>query len=192
MIKVSLYDSYKRIFDVVLSVLLLPCTLPICLFFAAIFWILNRENPLFVQIRVGRHQKLFRLVKLRTMSSKTSDKPTHEIDRDTISPIGKLMRSLKVDELPQLFNVIKGDMSLVGPRPCLPTQVEIVEHRSMKGIYKLRPGITGIAQISGVDMSNPERLAENDLEYLQNQSLGLDIALIVKTVVGAGRGDRTV
>src|SRR5690606_14628192 len=98
-----------------------------------------------------------------------------------ITPVGKKLRNLKLDELPQLYNVIRGDMSLVGPRPCLPTQDDVISARRQQGAFSIRPGITGLAQVTGVDMSTPVTLAEVDRIYLETQSLRGDLKIIVHT-----------
>jgi O-antigen biosynthesis protein WbqP len=108
----------------------------------------------------------FRCHKLRTMYAGTASMPTHEVSVSRITPIGGFLRRTKLDELPQLWNVLKGEMSLVGPRPCLPAQTVLVEERRRRGVAALRPGITGTAQLRGVDMADPAKLAEIDAEYL--------------------------
>jgi O-antigen biosynthesis protein WbqP len=174
----------KRAFDLALSV---PLALLACpLVAAAAIWIrLSSPGPaLFVQERVGQHEKPFRCLKLRTMYEGTKSLPTHEVDGQAVTTAGRMLRRLKLDELPQLWNVIKGEMSLVGPRPCLLTQKELIEHRRALGVYELRPGITGLAQVEGIDMSDPKRCAEKDAEYLRIQSLGLDMRIIIETFIG--------
>ncbi len=105
--------------------------------------------------------------------------------------IGKFLRGSKFDELPQVWNILKGEMSFVGPRPCLPVQTALVEARRAYGLEELRPGITGISQIAGVDMQDPARLARLDASYLGDMSWRADLRLLAQTVLGAGRGDRT-
>jgi O-antigen biosynthesis protein WbqP len=145
---------------------------------------------IFRQRRVGLHEQPFTCYKLRTMFVDTRDVPTHETSASSVTPVGKWLRSLKLDELPQLWNIVRGDMSLVGPRPCLPSQVELIAARRARGVYEIRPGVTGISQVAGIDMSNPERLAELDARYLEQMSLATDIRIILATALGAGRGDR--
>src|SRR5690606_21050344 len=121
---------------------------------------LSSPGPaLFRQIRVGMSEQPFTCYKLRTMYADTRHAPSHEIGAKSVTPVGHWLRRLKLDEIPQLWNVVKGEMSLVGPRPCLPTQTELVEARRVRGVYGVRPGITGLAQVAGVDMSNPVKLA---------------------------------
>lgn len=172
----------KRAFDLVLAV---PLTLLACPFvMAAAVWIrLTSAGPaLFAQERIGRHEKPFRCMKLRTMHEGTRNLPTHEVGENAVTSPGKILRRLKLDELPQLWNVLKGEMSLVGPRPCLPTQTELIKRRRELGVYRLRPGITGLAQVEGIDMSDPEKLAAKDAEYLREQTIWLDVKIIFRTI----------
>lgn len=137
----------------------------------------------FAQVRVGRDERPFRCLKLRTMWKDTRAVPTHEAAASAVTPVGRVLRRTKLDELPQLWNVVRGEMSFVGPRPCLPSQVELVSARRARGVYALRPGITGLAQARGVDMSDPARLAAIDAEYLQRRSLALDLRILLATLV---------
>ncbi|MDF1598897.1 sugar transferase [Mesorhizobium sp. YIM 152430] len=150
------------------------------------------EGPgIFSQERVGLDGRIFRCHKLRTMRRDAPNVPTHAADGAQITPIGRFLRRTKLDELPQLWNILKGEMSFVGPRPCLPSQVELIEERRRRGVLTIRPGITGLAQVNDIDMSDPVRLAEKDAEYLDQRSLKLDLRLIYMTIFGrAGQGDR--
>jgi len=145
--------------------------------------------PLFRQERVGRHQKPFTLVKFRTMRVGTASVASHLADAQAITPMGQFLRRTKLDELPQLWNVLWGDMSLVGPRPGLFNQKELLQARTAKGVYAARPGITGLAQVSGIDMSTPELLAETDARMLASLTVGAYFKYIVQTVLGSGQGD---
>jgi O-antigen biosynthesis protein WbqP len=122
------------------------------------------------------------------MYSGTLNLPTHQVDAASVTPLGKQLRRFKIDELPQLINVLAGDMSLVGPRPCLPTQVELVEARRRLGVLDVLPGITGLAQVKGVDMSDAVRLAEIDAQYVRTHSFLGDFKLIFATLRGQGVG----
>jgi lipopolysaccharide/colanic/teichoic acid biosynthesis glycosyltransferase len=124
------------------------------------------------------------------MYQETPSVGTHEIQTSSITFIGRWLRRSKLDELPQLWNVLRGDMSLVGPRPCLPNQTELIEKRELNGVFRVRPGITGLAQVAGVDMSDPERLSRLDSEYIRGQSLARDLTLLMKTFTSKARGDR--
>ena len=125
------------------------------------------------------------------MPISTKDLPTHEVDSSTISKYGSFLRRNKLDELPQLWNVLIGDMSIVGPRPCLENQKELIEERSLLSVFDVRPGITGLAQINGVDMSTPEILASSDAKMIKNLNLVNYLKYILLTLGGSGSGDRT-
>ena len=158
-----------------------------------VLWILgwlDTGSPLFWQERVGRHQKSFTLVKFRTMRTDTASVATHLADASAVTKLGRFLRRSKLDELPQLWNVLKGEMSLVGPRPCLFTQTELIDERESRGVFDARPGITGLAQINGIDMSTPRLLAETDALMLQEMSFRAYFIFIQKTVTGSGSGDR--
>lgn len=178
-----------RVFDVLLSFLGLLMGAPIL----ALLWILgwlDTGSPLFRQRRVGRNQRPFTLVKFRTMRPDTASVATHLADASAVTKLGHFLRRSKLDELPQLWNVLKGEMSLVGPRPCLFSQTELIEERESRGVFNARPGITGLAQIKGIDMSTPGLLAETDALMLKELDLRAYFTFILKTVTGSGRGDR--
>ena len=178
-----------RFFDVLLSVLGLILGLPllVLLFLVGLY---DTGSPIFRQVRVGRFQKPFPLIKFRTMSIDTVSVATHLADTSAITPFGRFLRRTKLDELPQLWNVLKGDMSLVGPRPCLFSQEELIKERDRRGVFAARPGITGLAQLEGIDMSIPVRLAETDEKMLAKLSLNQYFTYIFMTVLGKGAGDR--
>lgn len=179
----------KRAFDLTFALLLaIPAALA-CGVAALLIWLDDRANPFFVQIRLGRNERPFRLVKLRTMRVGTGDRPSHETVRGSITRIGAMMRRTKLDELPQLWNVLRGEMSFVGPRPGLPSQVELADSRRRHGVDCLLPGITGVSQVQGLDMSTPERLAETDATYIGDWSIARDLRLLIRTGMGNGRGD---
>lgn len=152
--------------------------------------LMDTGSPFFVQERVGRDERLFRLVKFRTMSRDTLDLPTHLAPHHSVTHLGRFLRSSKLDELPQLWNVLRGEMSFVGPRPCLPSQTELREARRALGVDRALPGITGLGQIEGVDMSEPQLLASLDAEMMANLSLTAYTKYLVLTALGRGRGDR--
>lgn len=179
----------KRLFDVALGLLLAPVALIVCLIVALPIAIESKASPLFFQLRLGRHERPFYLVKVRTMRQSTPNMASHEIDSLHILTTGRLLRRLKIDELPQIWNVLSGTMSFVGPRPGLPNQLELLEARKECGVFALLPGITGIAQINGVDMSTPEKLARMDALYAGEWSLFRDLNILWVTFAGGGRGD---
>ena len=147
-------------------------------------------SPLFRQTRVGRNKKPFTLVKFRTMRPDTAHVATHLADASAVTAFGKFLRRTKLDELPQLWNVLKGEMSLVGPRPCLPSQNELIEARERLDVFRVRPGITGLAQVNDIDMSTPRLLAETDARMLALLGVGDYFRYILLTVFGKGSGDR--
>jgi lipopolysaccharide/colanic/teichoic acid biosynthesis glycosyltransferase len=179
----------KRALDLAVALALLPFAALLCGLLAIAIAIECRGAPFFMQTRVGRYEKSFRLLKLRTMAIGTATGASHEVGTATILQSGKLLRKLKIDELPQLWNVLAGDMSLVGPRPGLPTQAELTACRRAAGVYALTPGITGAAQVQGIDMSTPELLANVDATYIGPWSLRRDLSILVQTIFGGGRGD---
>lgn len=147
-------------------------------------------SPLFRQERVGRKGKPFTLVKFRTMRKDTASVPSHLASTSSITRFGHFLRRTKLDELPQLWNVLKGEMSLVGPRPCLFSQQELIAERAQRGVLNARPGITGLAQINNIDMSAPRLLAETDARMLSGMGVKAYLYYIVMTVLGRGAGDR--
>lgn len=178
-----------RILDVCLSACGLVITLPILLLLLVLGY-LDTGSPIFRQTRVGQHQQPFTLIKLRTMKPDTASVATHLTDASAITPFGGFLRRSKLDELPQLWNVLRGDMSLAGPRPCLPNQIELIEKRIVFGVFDARPGITGLAQINGIDMSTPALLAETDAKMLTTLSVATYFKYILLTALGRGAGDR--
>ncbi|MBR0713085.1 sugar transferase [Bradyrhizobium liaoningense] len=178
----------KRMLDVAAGVLLLLALSPVLLLVAVAIRFESRGGAIYKQIRVGKEGREFTCYKFRTMFTGTADVPTHQVSASAVTPLGGYLRRFKIDELPQLFNVIGGSMSLVGPRPSLPSQVELVEARRRLGVLDVRPGITGLAQVRGVDMSDAERLAELDARYMQDQSFAGDLKLIWATLRGQGVG----
>jgi len=178
-----------RFLDVVLSAIGLVVTLPLVL----VLWLLgwwDTRSPLFRQERVGLYQRPFTLVKFRTMRPGTASVATHLAEASAVTPFGRFLRRTKLDELPQLWNVLKGEMSLVGPRPCLPNQDELIAERQKRGVFEARPGITGLAQVNGIDMSDPARLAEVDERMIRTLTLTDYFRYLLLTVTGKGGGDR--
>lgn len=178
-----------RTFDVLFSLFGLTVLSPALFVLWVIGWFDNR-SPLFRQQRVGRHQQPFVLVKFRTMRPDTASVATHLADASAVTEFGRFLRRTKLDELPQLWNVLKGDMSLVGPRPCLFNQSELINERALRGVFNARPGITGLAQIQGIDMSTPELLAKTDAEMLKSLTVFNYFRFVFLTVMGKGAGDR--
>ncbi len=178
-----------RTLDVLFSVLGLLAALPLLLVLL-ILGLLDTGSPLFWQARVGRHQQPFTLVKFRTMRRDTASVATHLADASAVTPFGSFLRRTKLDELPQLWNVLKGEMSLVGPRPCLFSQYELIAERAAHGVFDVRPGITGLAQVSGIDMSAPKLLAETDAKMISDLTIRTYLGYLALTALGNGAGDR--
>lgn len=143
----------------------------------------SRGNPLLSQIRLGRNEQEFRIYKIRTMVSGTPNVGTHDAAENWVTPVGKVLRATKIDELPQLWNVARGEMALVGPRPGLPNQQDLRQARREAGVFALCPGITGLAQVAGYDMSKPHRLAAIESAYAGHATLERNIRILVATVL---------
>ena len=154
-----------------------------------IIGLFDTGSPIFRQERVGRKQKPFVLVKFRTMQPDTASVASHLADASAITSLGAFLRRTKLDELPQLWNVLKGEMSLVGPRPCLFNQTELITERESCKVFAARPGITGLAQVNNIDMSTPKLLAETDARMLAEMTVAAYFKYIFMTVGGKGVGD---
>jgi len=178
-----------RLFDFFFSLFGLLFGFPVLLVLVVIGFF-DTGSPVFRQERVGRNKKPFTLVKFRTMKKDTASVASHLASASAITPFGHFLRRTKLDELPQLWNVLKGEMSLVGPRPCLFNQEELVAEREQRGVLAARPGITGLAQVNDIDMSTPVLLAETDQKMLENLTVGAYFKYIFMTVGGKGAGDR--
>lgn len=175
--------------DIVLSIIGLLVCLPVILLLI-IAGLFDTGSPLFFQKRIGKEKKVFTLVKFRTMALDTPSVPSHLADKNTVTKFGRFLRNYKLDEIPQLWNVLKGDMSFVGPRPCLNSQKELIEAREIRGVFKVKPGITGLSQINEIDMSTPLLLAQIDQEMILNFGIVHYFKFIFLTLLGKGRGDR--
>jgi O-antigen biosynthesis protein WbqP len=170
-----------RIFDFLFSLigLIFLSPLIILIFFIGLF---DNGSPLFIQSRVGYNLKSFSLIKFRTMPVDVRSAGTHLIKDIKLSSFGYFLRRTKLDEIPQLLNVLFGDMSLVGPRPCLYNQRRLISERKKRGVFKVRPGITGLAQISSIDMKTPTLLAKTDQKMIKDMSLYNYFYYIFKTI----------
>jgi O-antigen biosynthesis protein WbqP len=177
-----------RLFDIAASLLglILGCPIFVIIYVMSLF---DTGSPFFFQERVGRHRTLFTLVKFRTMQRDTASVASHLADATAITQLGAFLRRTKLDELPQLWNVLKGDMSLVGPRPCLSNQKELIAERAAHAVFDARPGITGLAQVNNINMSTPKLLAETDALMLREMRVATYFQYILMTLVGKGAGD---
>lgn len=178
-----------RLFDFLFSLGGLLLGSPV-LFIIYVIGLFDTGSPLFLQERVGRNQNPFTLVKFRTMRPDTASVASHLADASAITALGAFLRRSKLDELPQLWNVLKGEMSLVGPRPCLFNQVELINERNALVVFDAKPGITGLAQVNNIDMSTPKLLAETDARMLKELTVSAYFKYIFMTVGGKGAGDR--
>jgi lipopolysaccharide/colanic/teichoic acid biosynthesis glycosyltransferase len=186
----GLYVAGKRLFDMLgaISVLLLCGWMMVII---ALYIRMDSKGPaLFAQARVGRNGRVFTCYKFRTMSVGTAQVATHDVQSSAVTRAGHFLRRTKLDELPQVANVLLNQMSLVGPRPCLPVQEELIARRDLRGVLQIKPGVTGLAQINGIDMSDPGRLAAWDDRYRAFRTLSGDVKILLATVTGRGGGDR--
>ena len=181
----------QRIFDILFSFLGLVLLSPILIVLIIIGYF-DTGSPIFRQERVGKVKQPFSLMKFRSMHVNAPSVATHLASASSITPFGIFLRKSKLDELPQLWNVLMGDMSLVGPRPNLFNQEELIHERDSRGVYAVRPGITGLAQINKIDMSTPHLLAETDAKMIQELNTLGYFKYIFLTVFGKGFGDRIV
>jgi O-antigen biosynthesis protein WbqP len=178
-----------RIFDILFSFLGLILLSPVLIVLTVIGYF-DTGAPIFRQERVGKGKQPFRLMKFRSMHVNAPSVATHLASASSITPFGSFLRKSKLDELPQLWNVFVGDMSLVGPRPNLFNQEELINERELHGVYSVRPGITGLAQINKIDMSTPQLLSETDAKMIHELNTLGYFKYIFLTVFGKGFGDR--
>ncbi|PMK05019.1 sugar transferase [Vibrio sp. 10N.261.55.A7] len=177
-----------RIIDIIMSFLGLLFLWPVILV-VTIIGIFDTGSPIFIQERVGRNKKPFKLIKFRTMSLETKSVASHLANNTSITRLGVFLRKSKIDELPQLINVLKGDMSLVGPRPNLYNQEELIKERDALGVYEVLPGVTGLAQVKNIDMSTPVLLANTDKQMIDTLTVIVYFKYIAMTAIGSGSGD---
>lgn len=186
------YSAVMRLIDLAFAV----AVLVLLGWLLVLIWTVIRVGSpgpgIFSQPRVGRGGEEFTCHKFRTMKQGTPQVGTHELTVSSVTKIGKFLRKSKIDELPQVINIFRNEISLIGPRPCLPVQDELIEERHSRGVLDIKPGISGLAQINDIDMSDPVRLAEWDAKYLGLRSILLDLKIALATVRGRGQGDKTV
>lgn len=177
-----------RIFDFLAAFFGLLLLWPVLLI-VIIIGLFDTGSPIFVQERVGKRKKPFKLIKFRTMTVETKSVASHLASNSSITKLGKFLRKTKIDELPQLINVLKGEMSLVGPRPNLFNQEELIAERDALGVYEVLPGITGLAQVQNIDMSTPGLLAKTDRLMIDTLTIKDYFKYIIMTATGSGSGD---
>lgn len=174
--------TVKRLIDVLVAALLLSMTLPVTAVAVAAVWLEDRFSPIFRQVRVGRDGRPFTIIKLRTMAPHTADVDSANAGTLAVTRTGAVLRRLNVDELPQLINVLQGDMSLVGPRPALPSQETLLSLRREHGALDVKPGLTGLAQIRAYDGMPDHVKAQHDAEYALSITLMKDIEILCRTI----------
>ncbi|HIF9190448.1 TPA: sugar transferase [Photobacterium damselae] len=177
-----------RVIDFLSAFLGLLFLWPILLI-VVIIGLFDTGSPVFIQTRVGKNKQPFKLIKFRTMSVDTKSVASHLASNVSITKLGAFLRKTKIDELPQLINVLKGDMSLVGPRPNLFNQEELIAERDKLNVYNVLPGVTGLAQVQNIDMSTPKLLAETDKKMIDSLTLKDYFKYILMTATGSGSGD---
>ena len=175
----------KRLLDFIISLIAIILLSPLLIAVSVGILFFDGKPVFFRQERVGKHNKLFTVYKFRTMKNGTGDYATAKLShaKSRITKTGKFLRVTSIDELPQLFNILNGTMSIVGPRPLIPAEDEIRQLRAEYGVYSVTPGMTGLAQINGRDNLSYQEKALLDKEYVEKQSLLLDIKIIFKTVL---------
>lgn len=184
------YKAFSALIDYGFALTILIGFWWLLLFIAAWIRISTPGPAIFAQERVGKHGRIFTCYKFRTMAVGTRQAGTHEVSSASITTAGAFLRRTKLDELPQVINLLKGQLRLVGPRPGLPVQEQLYNARQAMGVFAIKPGITGWAQIHDVDMSDPEKLARWDADYIAMRGLLMDLKIIVATGIGRGKGDR--
>lgn len=178
-----MYLIFKRFFDIVLALVLMFCLIPIYLVISLIIYLQDKGHPIFKQERIGKHGERFNFYKFRSMPINSPNVGSHEKDKLKITPFGKLIRRTNLDELPQFYNVLRGDMSFIGPRPCIPSQGNLITLRTNNGSFNCKPGLTGWAQVNSYDGMSEEQKAIFDGEYANNLTIKMELKILLKTVV---------
>jgi O-antigen biosynthesis protein WbqP len=186
------YRIIKRILDIIFSIILIIIFIPFWLIIPLVIKLNSKGNVIFKQKRVGLKSEYFTIYKFRTMKQGTPDIPTDELGKkkNLYTRAGKILRRLSIDEFPQLINILKGDMSFVGPRPALYNQDLLIKLRKEKGVDMVKPGVTGLAQINGRDELSISDKVEYDWKYVKYASIWLDLKIFIITIKAAitGRG----
>lgn len=190
-----MYSKVKRLLDVVLAVCILIGAWPFMLIAAIAIKVEDPKGPvIFKQTRVGKDKKPFKIYKFRSMWTETPDVPTHLLSdpNQFITKVGAFLRKTSIDEVPQLINILKGDMSFVGPRPSLFSQEDLIEERDRLNAHSVRPGLTGLAQVSGRDELPIPVKAAYDGEYVEKMSFKLDVQLFFRTFISVAKSEGVV
>ena len=178
-----IYPVFKRLVDIILSIILLFLLSPLYFLLSAIIFFQDFGNPIFKQNRVGLNGNTFTFYKFRSMPLNNPNVESHKRHLIKITPFGKLIRRTNLDELPQFWNVLRGDMSFIGPRPPIPSQINLINLRKSNGSLIIKPGLTGWAQVNSYDNMPEEHKAKFDGEYAREISLKMDLLILLKTVV---------
>ncbi len=181
-------NFFKRIFDFIISLAGFIVLFPIFLLVVFLLLLSNKGNPFFIQTRPGLHGKLFRIIKFKTMNDRRNSEGQLLPDAERLTKVGTIVRKTSLDEIPQLLNVIKGDMSLIGPRPLLVEYLQLYNARQQRR-HEVRPGITGWAQVNGRNAISWGRKFEYDVWYVENLSLILDIKILFRTLAKVLRSE---
>lgn len=190
-----MYPKIKRLVDIVLAVCILIGAWPFMLIAAIAIKVEDPKGPvIFKQTRVGKDKKPFKIYKFRSMWTETPDVPTHLLSdpNQFITKVGAFLRKTSIDEVPQLINILKGDMSFVGPRPSLFSQEDLIEERDKLNVHRVRPGLTGLAQVNGRDELPIPVKAAYDGEYVEKMSFKLDVKLFFRTFISVAKSEGVV
>lgn len=171
----------KRFIDFSISLIAVMILSPLLVILTITGFFVMKGNPFFVQERPGRNEKIFKMVKFRTMTNAKDENGNFLPDQERFTSYGKILRSTSLDELPELFNILKGDMAIVGPRPLLVKYLPLYDEKQRRR-HDVRPGLTGWAQVNGRNAVSWQRRFEYDLEYVQRISFGFDVQIIFRTI----------
>lgn len=180
----KLYSTFgKRLFDIIFSILLIVILSPLFIIISILIKIFDTGPLIFYQKRVGLNKNLFIIYKFRSMPINTADIPSNKISKLNLNWVNRFIRRTNLDELPQLCNILKGDMSFVGPRPAILSQKSLIDYREKNNVHLFRPGVTGLAQISSFDGMSDYEKAKYDKDYVNSISFKNDILIILKTFI---------
>jgi O-antigen biosynthesis protein WbqP len=177
------YFTIKRIFDIVLAIILLIVLAPIFFLVGIIIFFQDGGPAIFKQKRIGKYGKEFLFYKFRSMPLNTPNVESKDIDKIRVTSFGKFIRRTNLDEFPQFYNVLKGDMSFIGPRPPIPSQSKLIELRLLNGSFNISPGLTGWAQVNSYEGMSVCEKAKLDGEYVEKISFGIDVLIMLKTIL---------
>jgi O-antigen biosynthesis protein WbqP len=179
-----MYENiFKRLIDLIIAIICIALFSPIYLILFLIIYLGDFQTPIFKQNRVGRNKEVFTLYKFRSMPINTGDVASSEVSKIKVTKVGKFIRRTNLDELPQVFNVLFGDMSFIGPRPSITSQNDLITLRDKSNVYKSRPGLTGYAQINSYDFMPITQKVEFDAEYVKRVSFLLDVKIFLRTFI---------